>query len=202
MNSSNIWFIKMRHPLSWAKMDMLINQLPHIDIINISCHIYYTIHSWYVQDVWSVFLIFGGIGKMYTFWQFISIHEKHDFYWFLCSVMPIFLYRTPFTIPTVRILLCRNIFYKTEKKRWSIRLSHEGHQLFGIIIASGVSNYHEPHDSRNSPAKRAQGCLACWGEHQSPGEWRRNKTSTCNRKHLLPYRCWLLFRAISNYNGW
>ena len=45
-----------------------------------------------------------------------------------------------------------------------------------IIIASGVSSHLEPHASHKSPAKRAQGCSACWGVPQSPGEQQRNET--------------------------
>ena len=64
---------------------------------------------------------------------------------------------------------------------------------FFMYQASGVSRYLEPHDSRKSPAKLAQGCLASWGEPQSPGERQRNTNSTCNRKHLFPYRYCLYF---------
>ena len=45
--------------------------------------------------------------------------------------------------------------------------------------ASGVSNYLEPHDSRKSPAKRAQGCWACWGVPNPPENDGKNENSTC-----------------------
>ena len=65
-------------------------------------------------------------------------------------------------------------------------------QLISCILkASGVSRHLEPHDSRKSPVKRTQGCLACWGVPQSPGERWRNTNSTCNREHSLPRKCCL-----------